>query len=54
MNILRHSCPNIYDQAPLGTQCYVFKNEKEYEVYIQRSKDEEHPVWEYTGVEYKL
>jgi len=52
--LIRYSSPNDFDMWPIGTQCHVFIKDNEYEVYIQRNKDEEHPVWEYTGLEYKL
>jgi len=52
--LVRHAPPNEFDQLPIGTQCHVCIKDNEYEVYIQRSKDEEKPVWEFTGIEYKL
>jgi hypothetical protein len=44
--IVRHSSPNIYDQAPQGTRCKVIVDHKEVELYIQRSEDEDTPRWE--------
>ena len=52
MKIFRYAEPNMYDHAALGTECHVHINDKEYEVYIQRSKDESSPIWEYVGIEY--
>ena len=52
--LIRHSPPHEYDKWPCGTQCHVYIKENEYEVYIQRNKDEDDPIWEFTGIEYKL
>ena len=53
-NLVRHSAPNKYDQAPFGTKCYVYVTDVEREVYIQRSKQENDPNWEYALTEHIL
>jgi hypothetical protein len=52
ITITRYAAPSEFDQWPVGTQCRVYIKDNEYEVYIQRNKDEDHPIWEYTGIEY--
>lgn len=47
--ITRHSAPNIYDQAPVGTQCRVIHSDGSTTLYLQRSSDEEKPRWELIG-----
>lgn len=41
--LFRHSAPGQYDQAPYGALCEVGTDKKE--LYVQRSRDEENPVW---------
>lgn len=45
--IVRSGPPHKYDQAPYGTYCKVIILPDEYALYIQDSKDEENPRWEY-------
>ena len=47
--IYRRSAPTRYDHAQKGTQCRVPVDEKTYALYIQRSSNEECPIWEETG-----
>lgn len=42
----RYSAPNQYDHAPQGTLCKVLVDQSRWEIYIQKSPDEEHPQWE--------
>jgi hypothetical protein len=48
--IIRHSAPSKLDHAPFGTECHVDIGEGEYQLYIQYSKDEENPQWEFMGI----
>jgi hypothetical protein len=54
--LVRYSPPTTYDIWPKGTKSHVYAHDssKEYTVYIQRSSDEEHPLWELTGIDYEL
>lgn len=54
--LARYSPPTSYDKWPKGTKAHVYPHEghKEYTVYIQRSSDEENPLWELTGIDYEL
>lgn len=49
MKIYRHAAPNMYDHAPVGTECWVAVGMGEFEIYIQRNKETDKPVWEYIG-----
>ena len=44
--IVRHGPPNKYDHAPMGSKLYVIVNDKQTEIYIQRSAQEDEPQWE--------
>ena len=46
--ITRHGPPNEYDQAEIGTECYVI-TDKGFDLYIQKSSDEEIPDWFLVG-----
>jgi len=43
--LVRHSAPNKFDQAPLGTECVVMKENGKIDLYIQKSSDENNPEW---------
>lgn len=45
--IIRYAPPHKYDMAPYGTYCKVMKEPDEIDLYLQESKDEEHPRWEF-------
>jgi hypothetical protein len=46
MLIQRHSAPNIYDHAPVGSQCKVVAHDGSFVMYTQTSRDENNPRWE--------
>ncbi|MFI5332584.1 MAG: hypothetical protein ACHQVS_00615 [Candidatus Babeliales bacterium] len=46
--LYRHSAPTKYDQAPYGTLCEVINSEGN-QLYVQRSRDEENPLWVHMG-----
>jgi hypothetical protein len=46
----RHSAPTKYDHAPRGSWCRIDVGEKEYELYVQRSSEDNRPVWEKLGL----
>ena len=49
--IIRHSKPSLLDQNAYATVCKVQDhNINEYMVYIQASKNENHPQWEFIGL----
>ena len=50
--LVRNSNPHEYDLAPQGTICKVIINDVCHERFIQRSSDEEHPLWESVGIFY--
>lgn len=50
MIVVRHSEPTILDALPFGSQCRVPRSNKlSYDLYVQISRDEENPKWEYGG-----
>lgn len=44
----RYGQPSPLDQAPFGTHCKVIK-QKEFEIYVQMSHNEEYPNWIIVG-----
>ncbi len=46
IRIRRLSAPSDMDTLPQGTIIEVHEDYKLKETYIQRSRDEEHPMWE--------
>lgn len=51
MTIVRHSPPSSLDEAARGSKCIVRDNHgSDYELYVQTSKDEDHPKWDLVGI----
>lgn len=48
--LVRKGPPNKFDHAPHNTQCKVFVNLTDYELYIQTSYDIDNPKWERIAV----
>lgn len=50
MIVIRHSEPTVLDQLPFKSQCRIPRpNQLSFDLYVQISKDEEKPRWEYGG-----
>lgn len=47
--IIRSSAPSKLDQAPFQTECLIYLDGHVWDVYVQYSKNEEFPNWEYMG-----
>lgn len=50
---VRHDKPHKYDQLPFCSEVVVKKNPCMYELYLQISKDSEHPQWKKIGTIFK-
>jgi len=49
--IVRRSSPTKLDEAPYKSRCIVRDNHrKDYEIYIQTSKESDTPKWDLIGV----
>lgn len=46
--IIRHGEPSKLDHAEYNTRCQVLHGQ-EYDLYIQTSKNEEDPMWDFIG-----